>query len=74
MTNRFYPYNDALQVGFNELGGTDEFTTEELEERLAKCQVISFDGESSGGLIKSGATSKRRSVRQSEGSDQSDSD
>ncbi|KAG7025793.1 Thioredoxin domain-containing protein 9-like protein, partial [Cucurbita argyrosperma subsp. argyrosperma] len=30
-------------VGFDELGGTDEFSTEELEERLAKCQVIFYE-------------------------------
>ena len=57
-------------MGFDQLGGTDEFSTDDLEERLAKSQVISFDGESS---VKSGTTSKR-SVRQSETSNGSDSD
>ena len=68
---RFYPYNNnVFQVGFDQLGGTDEFSTDDLEERLAKSQVISFDGESS---VKPGTTSKR-SVRQSETSNGSDSD
>lgn len=56
-------------MGFDELGGTDEFNTEDLEERLAKAQVIFFEGESS----KSSAQT-RRSVRQSESHDSSDSD
>ncbi|KAF5727495.1 Thioredoxin domain-containing protein 9-like protein [Tripterygium wilfordii] len=51
-------------VGFDELGGTDEFSTEELEERLAKAQVIIFEGESSQSIVKSSAQTKR-SVRQS---------
>ncbi|CAN4114620.1 unnamed protein product [Withania somnifera] len=38
---------DNYVVGFDELGGTDEFSTEELEERLAKAEVIIFEGESS---------------------------
>ncbi|XP_076945536.1 thioredoxin domain-containing protein 9 homolog [Bidens hawaiensis] len=38
---------DDYVVGFDELGGTDDFTTEELEERLAKAQVIFYEGESS---------------------------
>ncbi|KAJ6692429.1 THIOREDOXIN DOMAIN-CONTAINING PROTEIN 9 [Salix purpurea] len=59
----------CVQVGFDELGGTDEFNTEDLEERLAKAQVIFFEGESS----KSSAQT-RRSVRQSESHDSSDSD
>ncbi|KAJ6385639.1 hypothetical protein OIU77_028757 [Salix suchowensis] len=58
-----------ILVGFDELGGTDEFNTEDLEERLAKAQVIFFEGESS----KSSAQT-RRSVRQSESHDSSDSD
>ncbi|KAJ4837458.1 hypothetical protein Tsubulata_013167 [Turnera subulata] len=63
---------DDYVVGFDELGGTDEFTTEDLEERLAKAQVIFFEGESS--INPSKATAQtRRSVRQSERSD-SDSD
>lgn len=59
------------QVGFDQLGGTDEFSTEELEERLAKAQVIFFEGESSLNPSKSGS---RRSVRQSAKSDSSDSE
>ncbi|KAL0422560.1 UNVERIFIED_CONTAM: Thioredoxin domain-containing protein 9 [Sesamum latifolium] len=50
-------------VGFDELGGTDEFSTEELEERLAKAQVIIYEGESSYRASKSKAPT--RSVRQS---------
>lgn len=57
-------------MGFDELGGTDEFSTEELEERLAKAQVIFLEGESS---VKSGAET-RRSVRQSANPDSSDSE
>ncbi|KAJ0823735.1 putative Thioredoxin-like superfamily [Helianthus annuus] len=38
---------DDYVVGFDELGGTDDFSTEELEERLSKAQVIFFEGESS---------------------------
>ncbi|KAJ6840361.1 thioredoxin domain-containing protein 9-like protein [Iris pallida] len=58
-------------VGFDALGGTDDFSTEDLEERLAKSQVITMDGEGSSSQVKSGITSKR-SVRQSESSNQSD--
>lgn len=61
---------DDYVVGFDELGGTDEFSTEELEERLAKAQVIFLEGESS---FKSGAET-RRSVRQSTNPDSSDSE
>ncbi|XP_009767764.1 thioredoxin domain-containing protein 9 homolog [Nicotiana tabacum] len=57
-------------VGFDELGHTDEFSTEELEERLAKAEVIIFEGESS--KLKSKAPSK--SVRQSANPDSSDSE
>lgn len=59
-------------VGFDELGGTDEFSTEELEERLAKYQVIIFEGESSMNHVKSNAQS--RSVRQSASTNSSDSE
>lgn len=63
---------DNYVVGFDELGGTDDFSTEELEERLAKAQVISYEGESS--LHASKASGKvNRSVRQSQNTD-SDSD
>ncbi|KAH9655786.1 Thioredoxin domain-containing protein 9-like [Citrus sinensis] len=61
---------DDYVVGFDELGGTDEFSTEELEERLAKAQVIFLEGESS---VKSGAET-RRSVRQGTNPDSSDSE
>nr|DAD41418.1 TPA_asm: hypothetical protein HUJ06_015741 [Nelumbo nucifera] len=69
----FYRDNWPCKVGFDELGGTDEFSTEELEERLAKSQVILFEGESSVNPYKT-STSTRRSVRQSTNSDSSDSD
>ncbi|XP_010547969.1 PREDICTED: thioredoxin domain-containing protein 9 homolog [Tarenaya hassleriana] len=62
---------DDYVVGFDELGGTDEFSTEDLEERLAKAQVIFFEGESSHKPRSSGQT--RRSVRQNADAD-SDSD
>lgn len=63
---------DDYVVGFDELGGTDEFSTEDLEERLAKAQVILSEGESSLNPSKSSSQS-RRSVRQSTQAD-SDSD
>lgn len=63
---------DDYVVGFDELGGTDEFNTEDLEERLAKAQVIFFEGESS--LNSSKSSAQTRSVRQSENHDSSDSD
>ncbi|KAH6773114.1 thioredoxin-like/ATP-binding protein [Perilla frutescens var. hirtella] len=50
-------------VGFDELGGTDDFSTEELEERIAKAGVIIYEGESSGKTSKSKAPT--RNVRQS---------
>ncbi|KAL0376068.1 UNVERIFIED_CONTAM: Thioredoxin domain-containing protein 9 [Sesamum calycinum] len=59
-------------VGVDELGGTDDFSTEELEERLAKSQVIVYDGESSLRVSKSNVPSRR--VRQSSTSYSSDSD
>ncbi|KAI3448154.1 hypothetical protein Pfo_004819 [Paulownia fortunei] len=59
-------------VGFDELGGTDGFSTEELEERLAKAQVVFFDGESS--LKPSKSKDPSRSVRQSSTSYSSDSE
>ncbi|XP_074564360.1 thioredoxin domain-containing protein 9 homolog [Curcuma longa] len=59
-------------VGFDELGGTDGFSTEELEERLAKSQVIVFDGEVPSHPAKSSKT--KRSVRQSETANSSDSE
>ncbi|KAL7002878.1 hypothetical protein U1Q18_004037 [Sarracenia purpurea var. burkii] len=63
---------DDYVVGFDELGGTDGFSTEELEERLARAQLIYFEGESSLNSSKSGATT--RSVRQSTNSHSSDSE
>lgn len=59
-------------VGFDELGGRDDFSTEELEERLAKYQVITLEGESS--VNPSRAKARTKSVRQSENPDSSDSD
>ncbi|EEF43570.1 thioredoxin domain-containing protein 9 homolog [Ricinus communis] len=60
---------DDYVVGFDELGGTDEFSTEDLEERLAKAQVIFLEGEAS-----KSSTQSRRSVRQSKSHDSSDSE
>ncbi|XP_078436065.1 thioredoxin domain-containing protein 9 homolog isoform X2 [Wolffia australiana] len=57
---------DDYVVGFDELGGTDEFSTEELEERLAKAQVIILDGDSSSVQRKAAVKPHQRSVRQSE--------
>ncbi|XP_038889270.1 thioredoxin domain-containing protein 9 homolog [Benincasa hispida] len=63
---------DDHVVGFDELGEIDEFSTEELEDRLEKCQVI-HEGESSINASKSSAQT-RRSIRQSTRSDLSDSE
>ncbi|KAI7988470.1 hypothetical protein LOK49_LG13G00792 [Camellia lanceoleosa] len=60
------------QVGFNKLGETDEFSTEKLEERLAKAQFIFSEGESS--LNPSKSSAKSRSIRQSSNLHSSDSD
>lgn len=65
---------DDYVVGFNELGGTDEFSTEELEERLAKSNIIVYEGESSTSRFKSKPSSNNRSIRQSRNGDDSDSD
>ncbi|KAI5670661.1 hypothetical protein M9H77_11025 [Catharanthus roseus] len=62
---------DDYVVGFDELGGKDDFSTEELEERLAKAQVIFFDGESSSNPSKA---QTKKSVRQSSNADSSDSE
>ncbi|KAL3614265.1 hypothetical protein CASFOL_042339 [Castilleja foliolosa] len=59
-------------VGFDELGGKDDFSTEELEERLAKAQVIIYEGESSLNQSKSKAPS--RNVRQGSTTYSSDSE
>ncbi|KAJ8551786.1 hypothetical protein K7X08_021801 [Anisodus acutangulus] len=64
---------DNYVVGFDELGGTDDFSTEELEERLAKAEVVIFEAESSRILSKSKAQTKK-SVRQSSNPDSSDSE
>ncbi|KAL8156159.1 hypothetical protein AgCh_001312 [Apium graveolens] len=63
---------DDYVVGFDELGGTDDFGTEELEDRLAKAQVIILEGESS--LEPSKSSAKTRSVRQGTNPDSSDSE
>ncbi|KAG2577812.1 thioredoxin domain-containing protein 9 homolog [Panicum virgatum] len=60
-------------VGFDELGGKDDFSTEDLEERLAKSEVIFLDGEGSAFAAKQAAASKR-SVRQSDTGNSSDSE
>ncbi|KAI4295726.1 hypothetical protein L6164_035742 [Bauhinia variegata] len=63
---------DDYVVGFDQLGGTDEFSTEDLEERLAKAQVINYEGESS--LSSARSSTQTRSVRQSTREDSSDSE
>ncbi|XP_021753440.1 thioredoxin domain-containing protein 9 homolog [Chenopodium quinoa] len=63
---------ENYMVGFDELGGKDDFSTDELEERLAKYQIIIFEGESS--VKSSRSLGHTRSVRQSETHDSSDSD
>ncbi|KAI3931955.1 hypothetical protein MKW98_012365 [Papaver atlanticum] len=57
---------DDYVVGFDELGGTDDFSTEELEKRIARSQVIIFEGESSSLSLSKPHT---RNVRQSQRSD-----
>ncbi|KAE9589361.1 hypothetical protein Lal_00000125 [Lupinus albus] len=64
---------DDYVVGFDQLGGSDEFSTEELEERLSKANVIVFEGESSLNHARSSVQTKR-SVRQSTKTDSSDSE
>lgn len=59
-------------MGFDELGGRDDFSTEELEERIAKADVIIFEGESSGKLSKLKAPT--RNVRHGATSYASDSE
>ncbi|KAG6408967.1 hypothetical protein SASPL_131995 [Salvia splendens] len=59
-------------VGFDELGGRDDFSTEELEERIAKAEVIIFEGESLGKLSKLKAPT--RNVRHGATSYASDSE
>ncbi|XP_002960591.2 thioredoxin domain-containing protein 9 homolog [Selaginella moellendorffii] len=62
---------DDYVVGFDELGATDEFSTEELEERLARSSIVMADGQSS--LDRSRET-VRRNVRQSSRDSDSNSD
>jgi hypothetical protein len=62
------------KVGFDELGGKDDFSTDDLEERLAKSQVIFLDGEGSALASKQAAAASKRSVRQSGTGDSSDSE
>ncbi|KAL5701492.1 hypothetical protein ACHQM5_026820 [Ranunculus cassubicifolius] len=58
-------------VGFDQLGGTDDFSTDELEERLAKSSLVILEGESS---LNAKSRASTRSVRQSSRADSSDSD
>ncbi|KAK8943299.1 hypothetical protein KSP40_PGU004937 [Platanthera guangdongensis] len=60
---------DDYVVGFDELGGSDEFSTEVLEERLSKAHVIFYEGEDSANHR---TRAPMRSVRQSETSTLSD--
>ncbi|TVU42170.1 hypothetical protein EJB05_08562, partial [Eragrostis curvula] len=60
-------------VGFDELGGKDDFSTEDLEERLARSEIIFLDGEGPSNPSKHAAATKR-SVRQSDTGNSSDSD
>ncbi|CAN1763428.1 Thioredoxin domain-containing protein 9 homolog [Linum perenne] len=62
---------DDYVVGFDQLGGTDDFSTEELEERLAKAKVIFYEDESS---VPKSSNQTKRNVRQSETHDSSDSE
>lgn len=61
---------DDYVVGFDELGGSDEFTTEELEERLAKSNMLTLDGE----MSMQRAKAKKSSVRRGGENAGSDSD
>ncbi|CAM6089279.1 unnamed protein product [Calypogeia fissa] len=59
-------------VGFDELGGSDDFSTEELEDRLARPGVIIMDGEAK---VLQQKTAPKRSARQggsSKGGDDTD--
>lgn len=59
-------------MGFDELGGTDEFSTEELEDRLAKSNMLTLDGEMSAPRGKTKKSSVRQSTVKDEGSDSDD--
>jgi hypothetical protein len=62
-------------VGFDELGGKDDFGTEVLEERLARTGVIFADGMSGDGGSKwRGKPEEKRSIRQGRRDDGSDDD
>lgn len=62
-------------VGFDELGGKDDFGTEVLEERLARTGVIFADGMSGDGAGKRrGKPEEKRSIRQGRRDDGSDDD
>jgi hypothetical protein len=62
-------------VGFDELGGKDDFPTEVLEERLARTGVIFADGMSGDGASKRrGKPEEKRSIRQGRRDDGSDDD
>ncbi|KAJ4792042.1 Thioredoxin domain-containing protein [Rhynchospora pubera] len=61
---------DDYVVGFDELGGSDGFSTEVLEERLARAKVIFLEGE---GSRPANTSAAKRSVRQSD-ANSSDSD
>eukprot|EP00252_Welwitschia_mirabilis_P010036 TRINITY_DN23081_c0_g1_i1.p1 TRINITY_DN23081_c0_g1~~TRINITY_DN23081_c0_g1_i1.p1 ORF type:complete len:220 (-),score=44.49 TRINITY_DN23081_c0_g1_i1:487-1146(-) len=60
-------------VGFDDLGATDEFSTEELEERLGKSKIINIDGEFSS-KFKSKTSYAGSSIRRCGNGDGSDSD
>lgn len=55
--------NDYV-VGFYELGGTDGFAIEGLEERLAKSGIVTLDGESSGHRMKAKVAPSKKSIQQ----------
>ena len=68
-----YSCNDTYgepisQVGFDELGGTDDFSTEELEDRLAKSLVI--QGVEGRFNARPTVSQNKRSVRQGTSSNQ----
>ena len=59
------------QVGFDELGGTDDFSTEELEQRLVRGKVVFEEGQ--GGPPRK--AQPRKNLRKGAGSgDESDDD
>ncbi|KAF9613867.1 hypothetical protein IFM89_012415 [Coptis chinensis] len=69
-TLTFKPKEEGSGGGFDELGGKDDFSTYELEERIAKSKIIIFEGESS---LNPKSNSTSRSVRQSSQADSLDS-